>query len=69
MVGPSVATAHSHGFVWFFGRPGQLVFWSASAALAWLLVFSGSERVRWAWPFVPAHAALAAAPCGSVSGR
>jgi len=53
MVGPSVATTHSRGFVWVFGRPGQLVFWFAGAALAGLLIFSGSARLGWMWPFVP----------------
>jgi len=69
MVGPSVATTHGGGFVWFFRRPGQLVFWSAAAALAWLLIVSGGERLRWLWPFTAAQAVVGAAPCGPVIGQ
>ena len=64
MVGPSVAATHSRGFVCFYGRPCQLVLWSAGAVLAWLLIVAPSERLRAWWPFQQAHAAVSAAPCG-----
>ena len=64
MVGPSVAATRSRLFIWFYGRSGQLVVWSAGAVVAWLLIAVPSERLRPWWPFQPSHAAVSAALCG-----
>jgi len=49
--------------MWFFGRPGQLIFWILGVVLAWSLVGPGAERLRWWWPFARApRAAVVEAP-------
>ena len=48
--------------VWFFGRPGQLLFWVAVVLAGSFLVASGAGRVRWWWPFERPGPAVVVSP-------
>jgi S1-C subfamily serine protease len=52
--------------VWFFGRSGQILFWSAVVLVGWFLVGPGATRARWWWPFERSGPAVVVAPAAAV---
>jgi S1-C subfamily serine protease len=53
--------------VWFFGRPGQVMFWIAVVAVGWFLLGPGAARARWWWPFERSGPSGVASPIGTAA--